>query len=293
MRQPQPIYSGPSGLISATLAILLATLAPAASAYTYSWDVGSFGEDVYCCNGSIYLYTTGAQYHHWVDGLAPGETWSVLGSDHGMADPMIQGHTFYGVGQLSWSGTGINAGWNHTTQHVLFSLTEAADVTISLTNAPAILLEGPNEEGGALGSDLMPAYTLYQGASLIGNNSLTHNFSNVANFMGMTYYDHSDAGTAHSVVETYHLAAGDWSMWIGGNAGNQQNTDAALGDIPFETYIDINGNPQTHRIGYGSHGKNFQLTISTAPVPLPAAVWLFGSALAGLGVIGRRRDRRA
>ncbi|MGZ8218381.1 VPLPA-CTERM sorting domain-containing protein [Methylomagnum sp.] len=31
----------------------------------------------------------------------------------------------------------------------------------------------------------------------------------------------------------------------------------------------------------------------TAPVPVPAAVWLFGSALAGMGVIGRRKDKAA
>lgn len=31
----------------------------------------------------------------------------------------------------------------------------------------------------------------------------------------------------------------------------------------------------------------------TAPVPVPAAVWLFGSALAGMGVIGRRKDKPA
>jgi hypothetical protein len=28
-------------------------------------------------------------------------------------------------------------------------------------------------------------------------------------------------------------------------------------------------------------------------VPVPAAVWLFGSALAGMGVIGRRKDKAA
>ncbi|MFM8330570.1 MAG: VPLPA-CTERM sorting domain-containing protein [Candidatus Methylumidiphilus sp.] len=36
---------------------------------------------------------------------------------------------------------------------------------------------------------------------------------------------------------------------------------------------------------------NYKLTIttSTTPVPVPAAVWLFGSALAGVGVFGRRK----
>jgi len=34
----------------------------------------------------------------------------------------------------------------------------------------------------------------------------------------------------------------------------------------------------------------FTLTDTTAPVPLPAAAWLFGSAIAGLSIIGRRRQ---
>jgi hypothetical protein len=46
-------------------------------------------------------------------------------------------------------------------------------------------------------------------------------------------------------------------------------------------------------------GKDFQqvllfaddFTVGVAPVPLPAAAWLFGSALAGLAVAGRRRSR--
>ena len=33
----------------------------------------------------------------------------------------------------------------------------------------------------------------------------------------------------------------------------------------------------------------YELNISTSPVPVPAAVWLFGSAMAGLGVAGRRK----
>jgi len=30
--------------------------------------------------------------------------------------------------------------------------------------------------------------------------------------------------------------------------------------------------------------------VSASPVPLPAAVWLFGSALAGMGMVGRRKS---
>ncbi|CAI8784928.1 conserved protein of unknown function [Methylocaldum szegediense] len=40
---------------------------------------------------------------------------------------------------------------------------------------------------------------------------------------------------------------------------------------------------------WGSNIAEYRLLISTAPVPIPAAVWLFGSALAGIVTIGYRR----
>jgi len=36
------------------------------------------------------------------------------------------------------------------------------------------------------------------------------------------------------------------------------------------------------------HGQLNFSAVATAPVPVPAAAWLFGSALAGLGVFARR-----
>jgi len=41
--------------------------------------------------------------------------------------------------------------------------------------------------------------------------------------------------------------------------------------------------------GGSSDGVAYNVPVTTSPVPIPAAVWLFGSALAGMGVIGRRR----
>ena len=43
----------------------------------------------------------------------------------------------------------------------------------------------------------------------------------------------------------------------------------------------------------GTAGKTGQVFKITAAAPIPAAVWLFGSALAGMGVIGRRKPARA
>ena len=45
-------------------------------------------------------------------------------------------------------------------------------------------------------------------------------------------------------------------------------------------------------VGTGNHNgraEAWRAQLDAAPVPIPAAVWLFGSALAGLGMFGRRK----
>lgn len=42
--------------------------------------------------------------------------------------------------------------------------------------------------------------------------------------------------------------------------------------------------------GGSTDGVTYSVLVTTSPVPVPAAVWLFGSALAGMGVIGRRKQ---
>lgn len=45
--------------------------------------------------------------------------------------------------------------------------------------------------------------------------------------------------------------------------------------------------------GTGSYGGSFQLSINTSEVPVPAAIWLFGSALLGLTGLKRRQQAHA
>ena len=65
---------------------------------------------------------------------------------------------------------------------------------------------------------------------------------------------------------------------------------ALLGD--FNLYYDKNraANAYLNGLTYGFFsGSGHLIGVDVSAVPLPASVWLFGSALAGLGVIGRRR----
>lgn len=65
-------------------------------------------------------------------------------------------------------------------------------------------------------------------------------------------------------------------------------------------YFDLDSAPSSYQLAFGSgdpHLALAQVAVDigprAAPVPLPAAVWLLGSALSGLVLIGRREERRA
>jgi hypothetical protein len=65
------------------------------------------------------------------------------------------------------------------------------------------------------------------------------------------------------------------------------------GTCPDGSSTCLNGN---NYAGAGGNARGYTFSVGdaqTAPVPIPAAAWLFGSALAGMGVIGRRKDKSA
>ena len=82
---------------------------------------------------------------------------------------------------------------------------------------------------------------------------------------GLTYVGHASTTTAGGVSSYLftNLAAGNYSLWIGGNG-----TVAA--PVGSQSYI---------------------ANITASPVPLPAAVWLFGSAL--MGFLGLQKRKMA
>ncbi len=79
----------------------------------------------------------------------------------------------------------------------------------------------------------------------------------------LDYIGHASTTTAGGdAVLNAILAPGKYSLWIGGNASGKTTTD-----------------------------QSYQLNISTSPVPVPAAAWLFGSAI--LGLMGVKRRKKA
>jgi hypothetical protein len=184
-------------------------------------------------------------------------TESYSGSDFGLT-----------VGAKSWAEPGNPAGakgWTHTTNWVALDLSALADpalVTIQL-------------DRGATGS-LVPAFSLYSGWELNSPES-DHTFNNIGNISwvdDLTYIGHvANAGGPDgtnttgteltSVFGQYVLNPGLYTIVLGGNPLLTNPPASGLFDYTF--------------------------TLSTAPVPVPAAVYLFGSGLIGLVGLARRK----
>lgn len=167
------------------------------------------------------------------------------------------------IGSLSWNdpinaGDPIGTGWTHTSNWTALTLTEAADLTITLA---------------ANGSSLVPAFTLWSGHQQTDNGTAGgyHVYNNAGNFdwsaadptydsSSLNYIGNATAsGTDSSITRTFSLGPGLYSLVFGGNP-------------PAGTP----GSPVA-----------YQATLST--VPVPAAVYLFGSGLIGLAGLARRK----
>lgn len=102
-----------------------------------------------------------------------------------------------------------------------------------------------------------------------GQSNVSGNWSNVAYIQAVNNSNPGDGvggGTAGESLEslTISLAAGNYTI-------------AASGAVDPTLFNLTN-----------LHGQLNFSAVATAPVPVPAAAWLFGSALAGLGVFARR-----
>jgi hypothetical protein len=190
-----------------------------------------------------------------------GYEWQVVmgGTDSG---------TYSGsVGAKSWAEPGNPddaPGWTHTSDWTALDLTGVSGPTLLTLTL----------DRGATGS-LFPAFSLYSGWELAVDDTSNHTFNNTGNISwatSLTYIDHlanaggpigTDNGTGvTSVSRTWALDPGLYSLNFGGNPA------FALGQT-------------------GSH--DFTATLTTAPVPVPAALYLFGSGLVGLVGLARRK----
>lgn len=116
-------------------------------------------------------------------------------------------------------------------------------------------------------SDMVPALTLYQGVDNSGGDNHVFDPLEVPVWVdepGFAFLEASDQGpgpaSGAATVITRFLQAGEYTVVLGGN--------------DFAT--------EGHQVGY---------SFTVAPVPIPAAVWLFGTGLVGVLGIGAKRRR--
>ena len=88
---------------------------------------------------------------------------------------------------------------------------------------------------------------------------------------GLSAEDYSGTVGTYQLVDPYN--GGTSPMWSGGSIN---------GFVATPIFA-------TNPISAGQDAFTYELTITTAPVPIPAAVWLFGSGLLGLIGIARRK----
>jgi hypothetical protein len=178
--------------------------------------------------------------------------------------------------------------WGNALDFGLIDLDVAGNVTIKV-----------QAESGSL---FQPGFTLFQGWDTKANsskhtswnanafapssafNATTNPFSQPLRTAGLSYIGHastnsSDGGVdysydsvAQALEITFNgLSAGKYSLWIGGNA-----TGAGIGGSTCTGCT-------------GTTNQQYLANISVAAVPVPGAVWLFGTAVTGMIGFGRRK----
>lgn len=143
--------------------------------------------------------------------------------------------------------------WGNALDYGLIDLDVAGHLTITV------------EADSSLNSTFAPGFTLWSGWGLGGNKHGAWNANPDAptslGMTGISYVGHAtDTTDGGSVTATFaNLTAGKYLLFIGGN-------------------------------GSDNIREYYKASLSVAPVPVPAAVWLFGTAMAGMIGIGRRKQ---
>jgi hypothetical protein len=156
------------------------------------------------------------------------------------------------VGAWSWDEDNFPAtakGWTHTSKWVQLELTESAALTLKLESLAGAPWPSAEDPARLAGTNLYPSFTIYRGwdtdSGTVTNADGTtldqdHTFNNRGNIEwaeDVTYLDHLENGTTHEATRTWVLAAGKYTINLGGNspatlAEGRQGYQAAFSTVP-------------------------------------------------------------
>lgn len=219
----------------------------------------------------------------------PGGLWKAYADKNGggnaatwgtiMADLPVDGdHPYQAVAGNSWStGQGLDYGLVHIScgaNSASDNCASAGDVltTITITN-----------DADYSQFDGLLDVALYRGTDTSSTSSRTSS-ANIGGAgiqgsdLGAPIWTASMSSTSDILFHSFIFNQAEW-------AATDKNASDGIHENAFYTLV-----VGAHG-GTGADGVTYSVLVTTSPVPVPAAVWLFGSALAGMGVIGRRRQR--
>ncbi len=123
------------------------------------------------------------------------------------------------VGAKSWNEPDFPVGlkgWTHTSDWIALELTQATQLTVKITRKANV----PIATGGKAGDSLYPAFSLYSGWDETTLPEL-HQYNTVGDIPWtnkLSYLAHqANGGATDSIFGTFTLAAGDYSLAIGGD----------------------------------------------------------------------------
>jgi hypothetical protein len=174
------------------------------------------------------------------------------------------------TGKGAWQdASGTPQGWSHNTDIGLFKSHVDAYVTLNLSAVNAVIANFGITifEGMDLGLDNGTAEPYYSHHAAWNKPSAFLDFTadNPFGTTGLTYLTHSPNVDEVNGLTFFAEAGQIYSIFLGGSGGRDWMLDK-------DQYV---------------------LTMASSPVPIPAAFWLFGSALAGMGFFGKRLKRVA
>ncbi len=174
------------------------------------------------------------------------------------------------------TNVGVAGGWRHDLEFGLFKSDTSGMVTL---NAQGIMNTGNTQFG----------FTIFKGMSANGSyghhgawNSTTNNSGLTSNSLpgGGVNFDPDGAGPLTAIDAIVAYSIGDPATNIGSISFNAQ---------AGQVYTVLLGGYRTG--DWSTTTDGYKLTISQ--VPVPGAVWLFGSALAGFFGVSRRKSKTA